>query len=257
MKVLSGGKPSTYTCLLCVVGMLLSSYALYVEHKTHRYHQKLKEAEENSGIVKSTISYMLPKFMEKEEEEEPFKALCDIEAIGASCRYVIIKEVLKWYERVWSRGILCAVDQEKATVFIIFTEWNIQYFIFYSFCPLSVPLSVLLFHVNKSIKYQCGIQLTRGEALVLFLNRTRGPFTRCTECVPRIIILHINIAHWTIYLQSSKQGKTCNVCYDLPRHKLKYIPRVETNNIAWIVYLMLDDTFIEFSLGLPLWKALF
>ena len=49
---------SYYARTLCIIGIILSSYALYVEHRTS--HQ--------------------------ENEEEEFVALCDIEVIGASCR---------------------------------------------------------------------------------------------------------------------------------------------------------------------------
>ena len=49
--------PSLYVKILCTIGLTLSSYALYVEQKTH------------------TI-----------DEDEEFQALCDIESIGASCR---------------------------------------------------------------------------------------------------------------------------------------------------------------------------
>lgn len=56
--------PSLYTRLLATVGIILSSYALYVEHKTsHPNHSP-------DGF------------------EEEFQALCDIESIGASCSQV-------------------------------------------------------------------------------------------------------------------------------------------------------------------------
>jgi hypothetical protein len=48
------------TWLLAVMGLVLSVYALYVEHK-------VKRAQEDPSL--------------------DFTALCDIEAIGASCRY--------------------------------------------------------------------------------------------------------------------------------------------------------------------------
>jgi hypothetical protein len=44
-----------------IFGAILSSYALYVEHK---------------------VAHKLP-------DEEEFSSLCDIEQIGASCRYVL------------------------------------------------------------------------------------------------------------------------------------------------------------------------
>ena len=55
------GTPSIYSRTLCIIGIILSSYALYVEHKTHG-----KDFEDGDG--------------------DGFQALCDIEAIGASCR---------------------------------------------------------------------------------------------------------------------------------------------------------------------------
>ncbi len=61
--------PSLYTRILCTVGIILSLYALYVEHKTHH-------STDEHGISDR----------ENEEFQEEFKALCDIEAIGASCR---------------------------------------------------------------------------------------------------------------------------------------------------------------------------
>lgn len=48
------------TWLLAVLGLVLSVYAVYVEHKVNRAH---------------------------EDPSLDFTALCDIEAIGASCRY--------------------------------------------------------------------------------------------------------------------------------------------------------------------------
>ncbi|GFH48084.1 hypothetical protein CTEN210_04560 [Chaetoceros tenuissimus] len=69
--------PSLYTRTLCVIGVVLSLYALYVEHKTsHKYEQSTTTTSETStmgGIF---------------GEEEEFKALCDIESIGASCSQV-------------------------------------------------------------------------------------------------------------------------------------------------------------------------
>mmetsp|Transcript_26312 Transcript_26312/g.32434 ORF Transcript_26312/g.32434 Transcript_26312/m.32434 type:complete len:190 (+) Transcript_26312:32-601(+) len=59
-------KPSNYTRVLCLIGILLSSYALYVEYKTSVNHRR-----EDEGV-----------------EIEEFQALCDIEAIGASCSSV-------------------------------------------------------------------------------------------------------------------------------------------------------------------------
>lgn len=57
------------TRLLAVLGLVLSLYAVYVEHKlTHR----------SSHSSSSSSSLVV--------DEEPFQALCDIEAIGASCR---------------------------------------------------------------------------------------------------------------------------------------------------------------------------
>ena len=61
----SPSSSSTYVRIICTIGIILSSYALYVEHKTH--------GKDQSGIGGG--------------EEEEFQALCDIEAIGASCRW--------------------------------------------------------------------------------------------------------------------------------------------------------------------------
>ena len=66
--------PSTYTRILCSIGILLSCYALYVEHKTHG-----KSFDKDSNVSSSSDNNIF---------EEDFKALCDIEAIGASCRWV-------------------------------------------------------------------------------------------------------------------------------------------------------------------------
>ena len=57
------------TIPLALVGGLLSVYALYVEHMTKVHAHDVNEA---TGAL------------------EPFTALCDIEQIGASCRYVTI-----------------------------------------------------------------------------------------------------------------------------------------------------------------------
>mmetsp|Transcript_21604 Transcript_21604/g.27264 ORF Transcript_21604/g.27264 Transcript_21604/m.27264 type:complete len:170 (+) Transcript_21604:3-512(+) len=57
--------------------MILSSYALYVEHKT----QHLRGTAGSATTASTTPNFM-------EEKGEPFKALCDIEAIGASCSAV-------------------------------------------------------------------------------------------------------------------------------------------------------------------------
>ena len=50
---------------LALVGLVLSLYAVYVEHK-----------------------------VEYKDPDEEFSALCDIEAIGASCRYVLVVDVM-------------------------------------------------------------------------------------------------------------------------------------------------------------------
>jgi len=56
------------------IGWVLALYSLYVEDKVaHR----------------NDPSFDSP-------EEEPFKALCDIEAIGASCRYVMLSYMLRF-----------------------------------------------------------------------------------------------------------------------------------------------------------------
>ena len=49
--------------ILSIIGFILSAYSVYVEHKIQQ-HETLDDGEEG------------------------FKALCDIDAIGASCRYV-------------------------------------------------------------------------------------------------------------------------------------------------------------------------
>ena len=49
--------------ILSTIGFILSAYSVYVEHKIHQ-HETL------------------------DDDEGGFKALCDIDAIGASCRYV-------------------------------------------------------------------------------------------------------------------------------------------------------------------------
>jgi hypothetical protein len=55
------------TLLLAVTGLVLSGYAIYVEHKVRR-------AQEDPSL--------------------DFTALCDIESIGASCRYDCFLEIL-------------------------------------------------------------------------------------------------------------------------------------------------------------------
>lgn len=52
----------------CAVGWILSAYAVYVEYKIH----KTDETDENNAYT----------------DMEPFKALCDLESIGASCSKV-------------------------------------------------------------------------------------------------------------------------------------------------------------------------
>lgn len=51
--------------ILVIIGFILSAYSVYVEHKVEMMQEDL--ANNNPEI-------------------EEFKALCDIEAIGASCR---------------------------------------------------------------------------------------------------------------------------------------------------------------------------
>lgn len=52
--------------ILVIIGFILSAYSVYVEHKVEMMQEDL--ANNNPEI-------------------EEFKALCDIEAIGASCRW--------------------------------------------------------------------------------------------------------------------------------------------------------------------------
>jgi hypothetical protein len=51
--------------ILAIIGFILSAYSVYVEHKV----ETMQEDHANNL-----------------DEIEEFKALCDIEAIGASCR---------------------------------------------------------------------------------------------------------------------------------------------------------------------------
>lgn len=62
--------PSLFPLSLCFLGFIISAYALYVEFKT-------------SHSVQSSTDADGPYFHESE-----FKALCDIESIGASCSAV-------------------------------------------------------------------------------------------------------------------------------------------------------------------------
>jgi len=76
---------SIYTQTLCCIGIILSSYALYVEYKTHdKFHHPNGLESSSTSASSSSASSSLLFFQEKEESD--FKALCDIEAIGASCR---------------------------------------------------------------------------------------------------------------------------------------------------------------------------
>ena len=52
--------------ILAIIGFILSAYSVYVEHKV----EMMQEDPANNNP----------------DEIEEFKALCDIEAIGASCR---------------------------------------------------------------------------------------------------------------------------------------------------------------------------
>ncbi len=63
---------SLYTRILSLIGIILSGYALYVEHKTGESH---------GGAVDDGVEDIFAPV-------EEFKALCDIEAIGASCSQV-------------------------------------------------------------------------------------------------------------------------------------------------------------------------
>jgi hypothetical protein len=56
----------TSTRFLSVIGLVLSVYAVYVEHK-----------------------------VEHLDADEEFTALCDIQALNASCRYVMLRYVKK------------------------------------------------------------------------------------------------------------------------------------------------------------------
>lgn len=81
--------PSTYTQLLCFIGIVLSSYALYVEHKTHGRNFDMGGNSINSSNSKSsTSSSSNIEYNVFGEGEEEFKALCDIDSIGASCSAV-------------------------------------------------------------------------------------------------------------------------------------------------------------------------
>jgi hypothetical protein len=72
---------------LCFIGLVLSIYAVYVEHKIESIEHKKAMARETQQQQQQDE---LPSFMlENENVEEEFVALCDIEAIGASCRYVL------------------------------------------------------------------------------------------------------------------------------------------------------------------------
>ncbi len=68
-----------YPRILALIGLLLSGYALYVEHMTSGSHG---EAAGDAGTSEGVEDIFAP------VEDSEFKALCDIEEIGASCSEV-------------------------------------------------------------------------------------------------------------------------------------------------------------------------
>ena len=60
--------------ILAIIGFILSAYSVYVEHKV-----EMQEDPSNN-----------------EPDIEEFKALCDIEAIGASCRWDYLSLEIIW-----------------------------------------------------------------------------------------------------------------------------------------------------------------
>ena len=61
--------------ILAIIGFILSAYSVYVEHKV----EMMQEDPANNN-----------------PEIEEFKALCDIEAIGASCRWDYLSLEVIW-----------------------------------------------------------------------------------------------------------------------------------------------------------------
>jgi hypothetical protein len=66
MSTVANIPDATLRSVCAWLGLVLSAYAVYVEWKTHHLQEVLVE-----------------------EGQDEFTALCDIKAIGASCRYVV------------------------------------------------------------------------------------------------------------------------------------------------------------------------
>lgn len=78
--------------ILSTVGFILSAYSVYVEHKIHQ-HETL------------------------DDDEGGFKALCDIDAIGASCRYVFFLHVALFVCFCELNGAVMFFESATRTVF--------------------------------------------------------------------------------------------------------------------------------------------
>lgn len=72
--------------MLAAIGLVLSLYAVYVEHKVEHLNHLKDQREEQGDRRGNDQQQELQTIFE--EKEETFTALCDIEAIGASCRCV-------------------------------------------------------------------------------------------------------------------------------------------------------------------------
>jgi hypothetical protein len=152
-------------------GFVLSCYALYVEHK---------------------VSH--------KEEDESFTALCDIEQLGASCRYVLLclMFVMCRVSVLSSNSLLnlvlfsCSLDHSP-----FFSSFCCAFFISYS-CGLTIKLFLLtprththnaqlIFFPTKNIKNKqkqkkYRLSIARRTNVVLFWNCSQWSRVGCTQC---------------------------------------------------------------------------
>jgi uncharacterized membrane protein len=107
---------SLYVRILCVLGFIISMYAVYVEHMTSR---QSSEDSTSSG----TDEKLFP--------TSEFKALCDIESIGASCSAVfqLPEGRLLSYMNIVPHGSVLDVPNAALGVIYYFTIFSLESFV--------------------------------------------------------------------------------------------------------------------------------
>lgn len=170
--------PSLYTRILCVIGFVISMYALYVEHMT---------SHSSEDFSSGTDEMPFP--------TNEFKALCDIESIGASCSAVfqLPEGKLLSYLKIVPHGSV--LDVPNAALGVIY---YVVIFIFESLVPKILFIQKITVALNS-------VALSSSIILAIKLLQLRE---FCIVCLTAHVLNTLLIVFYVKRLLKTKEGKT-------------------------------------------------